>query len=115
MKNRFPFAALVAAALIGTFGVIGCAEQQAAGHNGTGNWAERHFTVNSAGSDEPSDWHEHVVVIDGCEYLFYGWGNNEKLTHKGNCSNPIHYQNRPSESPSPAASAAPKCQCGKVQ
>lgn len=31
-----------------------------------------------------------IVEIDGCEYLFGDWGNATVLTHKGNCSNPIH-------------------------
>jgi hypothetical protein len=31
-----------------------------------------------------------VVVIDSCEYLYGPWGNATVLTHKGNCSNPIH-------------------------
>ena len=33
----------------------------------------------------------HVtVVIEGCEYLKMHTHNNDILTHKGNCSNPIH-------------------------
>ena len=31
-----------------------------------------------------------IVVIDSCEYLYGEWGNATVLTHKGNCSNPIH-------------------------
>ena len=31
-----------------------------------------------------------VVTIDSCEYLYGPWGNATVLTHKGNCSNPIH-------------------------
>jgi len=31
-----------------------------------------------------------VIEVDGCEYLL---GIN-KLTHKGNCANPIHCHNR---------------------
>ena len=31
-----------------------------------------------------------VIEVDGCEYLL---GYN-KLTHKGNCANPIHCHNR---------------------
>lgn len=38
-----------------------------------------------------------IITIDGCEYIL-GWDNNAYnggyfLTHKGNCKNPIHYQN----------------------
>jgi hypothetical protein len=52
--------------------------------------AERHITplykpVNSLGA---TLW---VTVIDSCEYIVV---NNITggLTHKGNCSNPIHYK-----------------------
>jgi len=32
-----------------------------------------------------------VIKIDGCEYISEGLGLNDAvLTHKGNCSNPIH-------------------------
>ncbi len=31
-----------------------------------------------------------IVVIDSCEYLYGPWANATVLTHKGNCSNPIH-------------------------
>lgn len=31
-----------------------------------------------------------LVVVDSCEYLYGSWGNATVLTHKGNCSNPIH-------------------------
>jgi hypothetical protein len=34
--------------------------------------------------------HITVVKVDGCEYLHY----NSKLTHKANCSNPIHKEGR---------------------
>jgi len=30
-----------------------------------------------------------IVIIDGCEYL-YVFSDTRSLTHKGNCSNPIH-------------------------
>ena len=33
------------------------------------------------------------VVIDGCEYLYKDGGHQFGLTHKGNCSNPIHCHN----------------------
>jgi hypothetical protein len=39
-----------------------------------------------------------VVKFDGCEYienvLLVQGVKNIMLTHKGNCSNPIHYQNK---------------------
>jgi hypothetical protein len=31
-----------------------------------------------------------VIEVDGCEYLL----GIQKLTHKGNCTNPIHCHNR---------------------
>lgn len=31
-----------------------------------------------------------LIVIDSCQYLFGDWGTATVLTHKGNCSNPIH-------------------------
>ena len=31
-----------------------------------------------------------IVNIDSCQYLYGDWGNATVLTHKGNCSNPIH-------------------------
>lgn len=33
-----------------------------------------------------------VITLDGCEYLKYSWPTQRDhvLTHKGNCSNPIH-------------------------
>lgn len=33
-----------------------------------------------------------VITLDGCEYYHRGYANNYKgkLTHKGNCKNPIH-------------------------
>ena len=37
-------------------------------------------------------------TIDGCEYInsqsWNGHGYTEVLTHKGNCKNPIHQQNK---------------------
>jgi hypothetical protein len=39
-----------------------------------------------------------VVVIDGCEYIECDYGLLDQrvysLTHKGNCSNPIHSHNK---------------------
>jgi len=31
-----------------------------------------------------------IIKIEGCEYFFGDWGNATVLTHKGNCTNPIH-------------------------
>jgi hypothetical protein len=41
------------------------------------------YMINTYGKVE-------IVVIDSCEYLYGPWGNATVLTHKGNCSNPIH-------------------------
>lgn len=35
-----------------------------------------------------------VIEIDSCEYLYQGGGNAALLTHKGNCKNKIHYENK---------------------
>lgn len=40
-----------------------------------------------------------VVRIDGCQYLEGGTYNNFTRTHKGNCDNPIHYQNHSNVNP----------------
>jgi prepilin-type N-terminal cleavage/methylation domain-containing protein len=40
-----------------------------------------------------------VVRIDGCEYLESGVANGFTRTHKGNCDNPIHYQNHSNVNP----------------
>lgn len=31
-----------------------------------------------------------VMLIDSCQYLYGAWGNATVLTHKGDCTNPIH-------------------------
>lgn len=33
-----------------------------------------------------------TVTIDGCEYIRKAWSENQTLTHKGNCTNPIHWR-----------------------
>jgi hypothetical protein len=38
-----------------------------------------------------------ILVIDSCEYLYGAWGHATVLTHKGNCSNPIHKYDEPNE------------------
>lgn len=35
-----------------------------------------------------------VVTFDGCEYVKFGAGESAWGSHKGNCKNPIHEQNR---------------------
>mgnify|MGYP001765929205 CR=1 FL=1 len=37
----------------------------------------------------PTRGYYDVVVMDGCEYI----DGQNRLTHKGNCSNPIHIRN----------------------
>lgn len=34
-----------------------------------------------------------IVNIDGCQYLWGDWGRESIFTHKGNCTNPKHYEN----------------------
>jgi hypothetical protein len=36
--------------------------------------------------DKPLD----IVTIEGCEYLISYYDRSRSITHKGNCSNPIH-------------------------
>ena len=36
-----------------------------------------------------------VFTKGDCEYLIYTFGNGGWMTHKGNCSNPIHVYNKP--------------------
>ena len=31
-----------------------------------------------------------IISVDGCQYLFGDWGGATVLTHKGNCTNPMH-------------------------
>jgi len=41
------------------------------------------------------DEHTTVVVIDGCQYLYYSGCSGVSVSHKGNCTNSIHlYNNR---------------------
>jgi prepilin-type N-terminal cleavage/methylation domain-containing protein len=35
-----------------------------------------------------------ITRIDGCEYIESGIFDNFTRTHKGNCDNPIHFQNK---------------------
>lgn len=34
----------------------------------------------------------HVIVVDGCEYFVVNAYTSYTYVHKGNCINPIHYQ-----------------------
>lgn len=72
--------------------IAGCNAGPAAEQPATSNqWWGAKFTVQEG---ESKNWEDHVVIIDKCEYLFYGQGHDEKLTHKGNCSNPVHIYNK---------------------
>lgn len=42
-------------------------------------------------SPAPSVPNYTIQVIDGCQYLQMHTHNNEILTHKGDCNNPIHH------------------------
>ncbi len=33
-----------------------------------------------------------IFKYEGCEYLLIGGGNAQTVTHKGNCTNPVHKQ-----------------------
>jgi hypothetical protein len=35
-----------------------------------------------------------VFTLEGCEYIVVGYGNHQWGSHKGNCKNPIHYENK---------------------
>jgi hypothetical protein len=36
------------------------------------------------------DQNYKVYILEGCEYILVGVGNNRWGSHKGNCKNPIH-------------------------
>lgn len=56
--------------------LVGCApEDPKPATNGKAYWANDYRTI----------------VIEGCEYIYMGSGNGQTITHKGNCSNPIHH------------------------
>ena len=57
-------------------GMMGCDESNVPSQ-------KTEYMINTYGKVE-------IVVIDSCEYLYGPWGNATVLTHKGNCSNPIH-------------------------
>jgi len=45
--------------------------------------------------ENPEKWYPvHTYKHDGCEYVVFGYGSNAWGGHKGNCSNPIHQNNR---------------------
>ena len=35
-----------------------------------------------------------IIVIDDCQYIYYGHFRQAGLTHKGNCNNPHHKDNQ---------------------
>ena len=41
-----------------------------------------------------SDQNYKVYILDGCEYIVYGLGDNRWGSHKGNCKNPIHNEKK---------------------
>ena len=51
-------------------------------------------TADAVNNSENTEWWRSefkVVTIDGCEYLTYALGGRTGvMTHKGNCTNPIH-------------------------
>ena len=62
-----------------TIGMVGCTERNAPSQ-------KTKYMINTYNTVE-------IVVVDSCEYLYGPWGNATVLTHKGNCSNPIHKHN----------------------
>lgn len=36
----------------------------------------------------------NVIVVEGCEYFVVDAHSSYTYVHKGNCKNPIHYENR---------------------
>ena len=41
--------------------------------------------------NEPEGSKLPIINIDGCEYFRMFYDNHAFYTHKGNCSNPVHY------------------------
>jgi uncharacterized secreted protein with C-terminal beta-propeller domain len=39
-------------------------------------------------------YNRYLVVIDGCQYIVVGNGQSQMMSHRGNCSNPIHPENK---------------------
>jgi hypothetical protein len=62
-----------------TINMVGCTERNVPS-------VRTEYMINTYGKVE-------IVVIDSCEYLYGPWDNSSVLTHKGNCSSPIHKHN----------------------
>ncbi len=67
MKNKLILLAV-------TIGMMGCGVQ---------NCEEEMF--KNTNLDNPK-----IVIIDGCDYIQFRTHNFYAVTHKGNCTNPIH-------------------------
>jgi hypothetical protein len=54
-------------------------------------------TTNRLELDSTSQYYNKrytVFTLEGCEYIVVGYGNHQWGSHKGNCKNPIHYENK---------------------
>lgn len=45
------------------------------------------------GQGEVSKLNYTIITVDGCEYVYFGYGGAVVFTHKGDCKNPIHIYN----------------------
>lgn len=51
---------------------------------------EKRMELDSASWYQDENY--RVYVLEGCEYIVYGYGDSRWGSHKGNCKNPIHKQ-----------------------
>lgn len=79
-------------ALVALVGFTGCPTPESKVLMGTDG--ERRTTYNIYQKGFASSVTYNVVEIDGCEYLFHCGGGSLSITHKGNCKNKTHPENR---------------------
>lgn len=81
--------AAFAVILVLTLSLIGCGNPNPSGQR-TSTVVDLNSTEYRVQGNNLLERNVKLVVIDGCEYLYGPWGNATVLTHKGNCTNPIH-------------------------
>ena len=54
------------------------------------------FSCDDNGNAITGEKNYSIEIIDDCEYIrkYDGYNMGYSFTHKGNCNNPIHYQNK---------------------
>ena len=75
--------------------ITACNDKQSMNTNGShsaNEEAKRAYQI-----ENPEKWYSvHTYKHDGCEYVVFGYGSNAWGGHKGNCTNPIHEQQKSS-------------------